>query len=175
MAGVLLGLAHGYDLIVVYALVGSLALVGACTRPRNWTRPLLLAALVCGPSVPTALYNLYVTSTSPIWRGVLAQYGNAGVLTPSPLHLLILLGLPLIFTLSSLPTIAWNGNPAQLVAGYGWRPLVSSCSGRGCSLASHCSISPPTIRSRCLWIGKYRWPSSALGPCSASPAVHRGG
>ena len=48
--------------------------------------------------MPAALYLAYLTSQSPIWRGVLAQYGNAGVYTPTPPHLLILMGIPLLST-----------------------------------------------------------------------------
>ncbi len=96
-----LGLQHGYDLLVVYAVVGSTALLLAL-RSRERLSPLGLGALVCGPSAPAALYLLYLTRESPIWRGVLAQYGNAGVYTPAPPHLLILMGVPLVLILIGL-------------------------------------------------------------------------
>lgn len=101
ITGALLGLQHGYDLVVIYALVGTVVLARLLLARGNF-RPMVLAVLVCGPSVPTALYNLYITSTSPVWKGALAQYGNAGVFTPPPPHLIILLGLPLVITIAGL-------------------------------------------------------------------------
>lgn len=94
-----LGLQHGYDLLIVYAVVGSATLLLAW-RKRMWVRLLALGAAICAPSVPAALYLAYLTRESPIWEGVLAQYGNAGVYTPDPAHLLILMGLPLILLLA---------------------------------------------------------------------------
>ena len=90
-----LGLMHAYDLIVVYAVVGSVALFEAVHK-RRWVRSIGLAAMVCAWSAPAAGYVTLLTTRSPIWHGVLAQYGNAGVYTPLPAHLLVLLGLPLI-------------------------------------------------------------------------------
>jgi hypothetical protein len=94
-----LGLMHGYDLIVVYAVVGSVALFEAIRR-RTWIKSLGLAVVVCAWSAPAAGYVTLLTLESPIWHGVLAQYGNAGVYTPPPAHLLVLLGLPLAAVLA---------------------------------------------------------------------------
>jgi hypothetical protein len=91
----LLGLQHGYDLIVIDAVVGVTALLLA-GRTSAWVRYLALAVAVGGPSVPVAVYLLYLTRKSSVWGGVLAQYGNAGVYTPKPLDLLVLMGLPLV-------------------------------------------------------------------------------
>jgi hypothetical protein len=109
----LLGLQHGYDLLIVYTVVGLTALVLAL-RAGVRLRPLVLGAAICLPSVPAAAYLAYITHASPIWRGVLAQYGNAGVYTPDPLHLLILMGLPLI-------AVVGVGLPRAV--GQGWRGL----------------------------------------------------
>jgi hypothetical protein len=113
-AGILalvLGLQHGYDLLIVYAVVGVTALILAA-RSTDRIRPLIVGFAVCAPSGPAALYLVYLTRESPIWRGVLAQYGNAGVYTPSPPHLLILMGLPLLLALVGLlsdrPWRAWR-------------------------------------------------------------------
>jgi hypothetical protein len=65
------------------------------------------AAIAAGGFVP-ALYALSLTRLDPDWKGVLAQYGNAGVYTPSPPHLVILLGLPLLLALPQLRPAAWN-------------------------------------------------------------------
>jgi hypothetical protein len=105
LAGLLalvLGVQHGYDLIVVYLVVGSTA-VGLMLRSGHWLRLGILTAAVCVWSGPVAAYLLYLTTQSPIWRGVLAQYGNAGVFTPRPDHLVILMGLPLLLVLIGLP------------------------------------------------------------------------
>jgi hypothetical protein len=121
-SALVLGLMHGYDLLIVYAVVGATALALAA-RSRERIRPLLIAALVCGPSAPAAAYLAYLTSASPIWRGVLAQYGNAGVYTPSPPHLLILIGLPLWVALLGLPA-AWRRGPRAFVRTAGPRDLL---------------------------------------------------
>jgi hypothetical protein len=104
IAALLLGVQHGYDLLIVYAVVSTLGLV-VCLRDGHWLRTIGLAALICVPSMPAALYLAYLTSQSPIWRGVLAQYGNAGVYTPTPPHLLVLMGVPLIVLVLGLPLL----------------------------------------------------------------------
>jgi hypothetical protein len=98
VAGVLsllLGLQHGYDLIIAYAVVGVTGLL-LLAREREWLYPLGVPVVLGAVSAPAALYVFLLARLSPIWRGVLAQYGNALVFTPQPAHLLILLGLPLI-------------------------------------------------------------------------------
>ncbi len=95
LLALLLGLQHGYDLIVVYAVVGVTALQLAW-RTGAWVRLTALTVAVCGWSFPAAVYLLYLTRKSSVWGGVLSQYGNAGVYTPNPAHLLILIGLPLV-------------------------------------------------------------------------------
>jgi hypothetical protein len=102
ITGLLLGVQHGYDLLIVYAVVGCLGLALA-VRGSGWWRTIGLGSLVCGPSLPAALYLAYLARESPIWRGVLAQYGNAGVYTPSPPHLVVLVGIPLLVVLTSIP------------------------------------------------------------------------
>jgi hypothetical protein len=96
-----LGVQHGYDLLIVYAVVGVTGLL-LVLRDGGWLRMIWLGALVCVPAMPAALYLFALTRISPIWQGVLAQYGNAGVYTPSPLHLLVLMGLPLLVVLGGV-------------------------------------------------------------------------
>ena len=103
VAGLFLGVQHGYDLIVAYVVIGVTGLLLAL-RNHDWRRQVLLVATMCGMSGPAALYLVFLTTESPIWRGVLAQYGNAGVYTPTPPHLIILLGLPLIIAAGTLAT-----------------------------------------------------------------------
>ncbi|HZW32841.1 MAG TPA: hypothetical protein VFF52_19155 [Isosphaeraceae bacterium] len=115
LLALVLGLQHGYDLLIVYAVVGSLTLVLA-RRPGRARRSLALGALVCLWSLPAAFYAAYLARLSPIWRGVFAQYGNAGVFTPPPAHLLILLGLPLILLAAGRPLArGGDGSPRDLL------------------------------------------------------------
>jgi hypothetical protein len=126
--GLALGLQHGYDLIIVYAVVGTTAVLLSLRGPHR-VAPLALATCMCAWSVPAAAYLVYITRASPIWRETLAQYGNADVYTPTPPHLLILLGLPLILVLvgvvlrargGSLPNAcAWPSrvSPSELLLG----------------------------------------------------------
>lgn len=98
--GLLLGLQHGYDLLVVYGVTSVTALALLRLGARG-PRIVLLTAIICVPSAPVAVYLYWLTSKSPIWQGVLAQYGNAGVFTPAPAHLLMLVGIPLVLVLSA--------------------------------------------------------------------------
>lgn len=111
LLGLVLGLSHGYDLLIVDCVVASLALSQAF-ETRFTARPVALGALIGGLSAPAAAYTVYITRVSPIWRGVLAQYGNAGVFTPRPFHLLILLGLPLIVLIAT-PRKRSSGRPLE--------------------------------------------------------------
>jgi len=131
IAGVLslaLGLQHGYDLLPVYAVVGATTLLLAL-RSRDRLSLLAIGALVCGPAAPAALYLLYITRESPIWREVLAQYGNAGVYTPPPAHLLILIGLPLVLLLFGLflDLPKWLRRPLSALAGLPAREVLLRC------------------------------------------------
>ncbi len=92
----LLGWQHAYDLILVYGIMGSFGIV-VWARDRRfpwflfWSG-LIVAALSFAPGV----YSYWLTSADPLWKQVLAQFANAGVYTPTPFHLLILMGFPLI-------------------------------------------------------------------------------
>lgn len=100
-----LALQHGYDLVIVYAVLGVVALTLSIQGKRR-LQPLALYATIGILSAPGGAYMLYVTRVSPIWRGVLAQYGNAGVFSPQPAHLLLVMGLPLVL-------IVLSRNPLQ--------------------------------------------------------------
>lgn len=87
---------HAYDLVTVYAVMGAFWLFElARTRrlPRRLTIAGVAVALVSGP---IAVYYQRLTATDPLWRGLLAQYSNAGVWTPPHLHLIVLMGVPLL-------------------------------------------------------------------------------
>lgn len=91
-----LGFLHAYDLILVYAIGAGFALVRwVTTRRFPWFLTWTLAA-VAAASAPLSIYYLSLTSIDPLWKSILAQYTNAGVWTPTPPHMVILLGLPLL-------------------------------------------------------------------------------
>jgi hypothetical protein len=98
MFALMLGLTHAYDLIVVYGVLGMFVLQ---LLRRGWAaRDALTPLLVVGvTSVLPPAYFFVLTTADPLWRQVLSQFGDAGVFTPTPPHLLILVGLPLVLTL----------------------------------------------------------------------------
>jgi hypothetical protein len=97
LLGLILGLTHAYDLIIVYGVLSLFALLLILRNGFSWF-PILVVGEVVAISFPPPAYFLYLTTTNPIWREVLAQFKNALVFTPDPLHLVILLGIPLILT-----------------------------------------------------------------------------
>ena len=105
-----IGWQHTYDLILVYSILGVYWLL-KWLRDRRPPIYLLYSGLIVGAlSCPAAVYSLMLTSLDPLWRDVLAQYDNAGVLTPNPLLLPVLLGPA--FLLALFTTI--RGNPFAL-------------------------------------------------------------
>jgi predicted membrane channel-forming protein YqfA (hemolysin III family) len=101
-------LVHAYDLVIVYVVLGA-SWGLEVWRTRQIPRGLTVAiAIAVGASAPLALYYQRLTSTDPLWQAVLAQYVNAGVWTPNPPLLVVLLGAPLLLAL-------W-----RLAAGLNW-------------------------------------------------------
>lgn len=101
LAALVLGLTHAYDLLLVYAVVGAFTLV-LLWREGFSRRLILIPASIVAVSVGPAIYSVYITSAFPVWREVLAQFVNAGAWTPSPPHLLVLLGVPFLVALFTL-------------------------------------------------------------------------
>jgi hypothetical protein len=97
LVGLVLGLTHAYDLIIVYGVLGAFVLVLILRDGFSWF-PIGVVGLMTAISLPPAAYFFYLTTTDPLWSEVLAQFKNAAVFTPNPLHLIILLGVPLILT-----------------------------------------------------------------------------
>jgi hypothetical protein len=94
-----LGFGHVYDLVTVWAVLGAFGvLVTLRDRFSLDTFARLFAVVLI--SAPAPLYFGWLSSSSPTWKEALAQYDNLGVHTPDPLHLAILLGLPLLTALS---------------------------------------------------------------------------
>lgn len=103
LAGLLLGLTHAYDLLIVYGvlalLVPLMVLQGASIRTS-----IIHGAILLLFSAPPAAYFYYLTSVDPLWTRILEQFADVGVYTPQLPHLLILLGIPFV-----LAIIGYNG------------------------------------------------------------------
>ena len=101
-----LALSHPYDLVTVYAVVATFGMVLLVhTRRIPWSL-VATGAVVVACSAPVAFYYQGLTAHDPLWRSVLAQYVNAGVWTPPHVHLLILMGLPLMLAIGGLVPLA---------------------------------------------------------------------
>ena len=98
LVGLVLGLQHAYDLLLICAVTGFFLVLVTIRNGFRWW-PWLAWGIISLLSSPGALYSIVITQRDPIWKAVLAQFVNAGVFTPNPWHLLILLGLPLIVAL----------------------------------------------------------------------------
>jgi hypothetical protein len=92
LVALFLGWQHAYDLVLVYGILGSYVLL-TLLRDRHLPIYLIKSSLILGIiSWWPALYSVLLTSLDPLWQEVLAQFDNAGVFTPNPLLLPILLG-----------------------------------------------------------------------------------
>ena len=97
-----LGWTHTYDLFLVWTIpvvYGAVKFVLERKFPTYWFKAMLIVGVI---SAPGAVYSVLLTRLNPIWEAVLAQFDNAGVFTPNPLHMLILMGFPLVFALAAL-------------------------------------------------------------------------
>lgn len=92
----LLSVSHAYDLITVYAVLALYGVVVWIRRKQFPLRLTVVGLVVAACSAPAALYYQRLTSSDPLWRSVLSQYSNAGVWTPPHLHLIVLMGAPLL-------------------------------------------------------------------------------
>jgi hypothetical protein len=55
------------------------------------------------------LYYVWLTQADPVWKAVLAQFGNAGVYSPPPFDLVILLGPAFLLAIFALVRLKpWN-------------------------------------------------------------------
>ena len=112
VATLALGFSHGYDLIPTLLMPGIAAAV-TLVKYRRWPRLAAPVIALAASAAPPALYALSLTRLDSTWRDVLAQYGNAGVFTPPPPQLIILLGLPLLLALWQLRPAAWQAAEAR--------------------------------------------------------------
>lgn len=96
-----LGLEHAYDLLTVYAVLGVyVALSTFKRRGISWLQAKALGLIVLLSCAPP-LYFTWLTEADPLWREVLEQFVNAGVFSPDPFHLTILLGPAFILALAT--------------------------------------------------------------------------
>jgi hypothetical protein len=101
VVALILGWQHAYDILILYSVPGIYALFLTLWQrrlPPYWTPALIVLGAV---SVWPALYSVWLTKSDPLWEAVLEQFANAGVFTPDPFHLLILMGLPLVAALAT--------------------------------------------------------------------------
>jgi hypothetical protein len=107
LVALFLGWQHAYDLVLVYGILGSYAGL-MLVRDRRLPLYLIKSGLIIGIiSCWPAIYAVILTSLDPLWQDVLAQFGNAGVYTPNPFQLIVLLGpgflLALFFLVKDKP------------------------------------------------------------------------
>ena len=99
---------HAYDLLIVYAVMGTFALLVWWKRRAFPWRLFWGGVIVFALSCSGAVYSAILTTVDPLWEKVLAQFANAGVYTPAPLHLVILFGFPLIVAVVAGIGLAWK-------------------------------------------------------------------
>ncbi len=116
--GTLIGLQHAYDLLTIYSVLG---LWGLLIWRRDGRFPLFLgkaALIIAVCTIPPAAYLSYLVLTDATWGGKLAQFDNAGAWTPNPLHLPILMGVPLFLALLAFrPRMLRSRNDAEILVG----------------------------------------------------------
>ena len=102
---------HAYDLITVYMVLSAFVLM-EWVRRRALPWPLIaLTTLIVVLSAPIAIYYRFLTLNDPLWQAILAQDKNAGVVTPPGLHLVVLIGLPLLLAPFGLARL--EGEPLE--------------------------------------------------------------
>jgi hypothetical protein len=104
----LLGWTHAYDLLIVYGVMATFALFVWLRRRAFPWRLFWGGVVIFALSCSGAVYSVILTTVDPLWEEVLAQFANAGVYTPSPPHLVILFGFPLILAIVTWIGLAWR-------------------------------------------------------------------
>ncbi|MBI1295454.1 hypothetical protein GC175_10920 [bacterium] len=122
LVALFLGWQHAYDLILVYGILGfytGMLLLRDRRLPWFMIQSLFIIGII---SWWPALYSVLLTSLDPLWKEVLAQFGNAGVFTPNLIQLPILLGLTFLLALltvlreNPLNLTQWDNNALFLRA-----------------------------------------------------------
>lgn len=116
-----LSVSHAYDLITIYAVLGVYGVVTWIRDRRFPLRLTVVGLVVLAFSGPAAFYYERLTANDPLWRAVLSQYSNAGVWTPPHLHLIILMGAPLLLALAgAMPVPPSLRNSQSSFGAAGW-------------------------------------------------------
>jgi len=109
----LLGWMHTYDLLIIYGVIGAFGLLVWLVLPPRPTMSSLTikqtfpwqlfwgGVIVVVLSFSGAVYSVILTTVDPLWEEVLDQFSNAGVFSPSPPHMVILFGPPLLLAIGS--------------------------------------------------------------------------
>lgn len=98
----LLSVQHSYDMFIIYPVIGLYGLL-IWIRDRKFPVYLFkLGLIVVLVSVWPALQAYFITSADAVWKGVLAQFDNAGAWTPGPLLLPILMGIAWLLAIWAL-------------------------------------------------------------------------
>lgn len=93
VVSLLLSVQHAYDMFIIYPVIGLYA-VFIWLRDRKFPMYLFkMGVIVVLISMWPALQAFYITTADPVWKGVLAQFDNAGAWTPPPYLLPILMGI----------------------------------------------------------------------------------
>ncbi len=98
----LLSVQHAYDMFIIYPVIGLFALF-VWARDRKFPMYLFkLGVVVVLVSMWPALQAFIITTADDVWKGVLAQFDNAGAFTPAPYFLPILMGIPWLLAIWAL-------------------------------------------------------------------------
>jgi hypothetical protein len=121
VVGLILSLQHAYDLLIIYGVLGTFTVI-IFIRDRRVSWFLVKSNLIVGLiSWWPGLYSVWLTQSNHIWKEVLAQYANAGVYTPTPFHLIILMGIPLLLaSLTFSGLVPLNKDSDELLFVKGW-------------------------------------------------------
>ncbi len=100
-----MGWQHGYDLFLVWGILAVYGLLKMLRdRGRGWGaipwRLVWMGVIVVGLSFPPGLYSFLLTQLDPIWKQVLGQFGNAGVYSPYPWTVWVLMGPAFLLALA---------------------------------------------------------------------------
>lgn len=105
-----LGWQHAYDLVLVYGILGGYILLKYLRDrriPSYLVQGLIIISVI---SWWPAIYSVILTRADPIWKEVLAQFANAGVFSPNPLHVMVLFGFTFLLALYT----ALRNNPLKV-------------------------------------------------------------
>lgn len=102
LVSLLLSVQHAYDMFIIYPVIGLFALF-VWARDRKLPMYLFkLGIIVVLISMWPALQAFYITNADPVWKGVLAQFDNAGAWSPPPYLLPILMGVAWLLAIWAL-------------------------------------------------------------------------